>query len=68
MEFDLAELEAQIPRASMTCPTIMTFCTRAPERRVVENIDGIVPACFRIYYKEGTFRICALQSPKAPMQ
>lgn len=65
MEFNLAELEAQIPRASLASPTILTFCTRAPEQRVVENLDNIVPECFRNYYREGTFRVCAPRPPTA---
>lgn len=65
MRFDIQELVGQIPRVQLRTPTILTFKTRAPEARVVENIDDIVPEGFRVHYREGTF---AIRAPKQEMQ
>lgn len=57
MRFNLEELSSQLPRARMQGPTILQFRTRAPEARVVENVDDIIPVSFRVYYHNGVFSI-----------
>lgn len=68
MRLDIEEAMMQIPHAQLRTPTIVTFKTRAPKARVVENIDSIVPAVFRVYHREGTFRMCAPKVAKATAQ
>lgn len=59
MRFDTEELVSQIPRTHLHSPTILAFKTRAPEARVVANVDDIIPGAFRVYYREGIFSVRA---------
>lgn len=68
MMFDSDLLMTNIPKATMTSPTMIEFTTAASECLVVEKLDSIIPERFRVYYKKKVFRICpaiAAQPPRS---